>query len=220
MIMKNYIDFFNPDVMLLKDIRQDYLINKIELFNAGVGNQNFNSFLTDDATDFAQKGNGVTYVVWNIQQDAEGNEIDRDCVAYYTLAGTSIPYEDRIRLDPQEAEERGTEYDITICGISSLEIKMFAIDNKYQNLFYSYDNEDLPIAAWILRNIINYAEELLENYVGFKSVFLHSVPEAEEFYLKNGFQPLLINMRPLHNLDSEYTPLYLSLREVSINYDD
>ena len=37
---------------------------------------------------------------------------------------TAIPYEDRIRLEPEDAEIEGKEYDIQICGIPAIEIKM------------------------------------------------------------------------------------------------
>ena len=29
-----------------------------------------------------------------------------------------------------------------------------------------------------------------------------------------------INMKPLHSVDSEFTPMYLSLREIHMIYDD
>lgn len=217
--MRKYIDYFNPDVTRLNDINQDFL-NLLKSFDAGDDYKNFNSFLNEDSLEYISEGNGVTYIVWNVQKNSEGKEVSRDCVAYYTLSATSIPYEDRIRLEPEESITLGKVYDITICGVPALEIKMFAVNRKYQDLFYTYDGIELPISAWVLNNIIDYAETLIENCIGFKAVFLHSVPEAEEFYKQNGFQPLLKNMQPLHTLDSEYTPLYLSLRSVIINYDD
>lgn len=42
--------------------------------------------------------------------------------------------ESRIRLDEEEAKELGKEFDIEICGISAVEIKMFAVDKKYQDV--------------------------------------------------------------------------------------
>ena len=115
--------------------------------------------------------------------DKDNIEIKRDIVSYYTLAATAIPYEDRIRRDKEEAKEKGGEFDIEICGISAIEIKMFAVSEKYQDVFFEYEGENLPISAWIMRYIIDFAYSLSDEVVGFKALFLHSLPEAESFYL-------------------------------------
>ena len=158
--------------------------------------------------------------MWNILCDELGKEIKREAVSYYTLSATAIPYEDRIRCDEEEAKETGEEFNIEICGISAIEIKMFAVDVKYQDKFFEYDGEDLPVSAWIMRNIINFAYSLLDGVLGFKALFLHSLPEAEKFYIANGFNPVEVNMQPLHCIDSEYKAMYLALKEVHINYDE
>ena len=41
-----------------------------------------------------------------------------------------------MRLDENEAKEQGTEFKDEIWGIPALEIKMFAVDEKYQDLFF------------------------------------------------------------------------------------
>ena len=210
---------FNPDVTLLECAYQDFF-DEIQRFNAGKKYISFNDFIKKDAAEYRDMGEGVTYVVFDVQYDKEGKEIHRECIAYYTLSAISIPYEDRIRLDKEEAQETGREFDIQICGIPAIEIKMFAVDEKYQDVFYQYRDEKLPISAWIMRNIINYANSLLENVIGVKALFLHSVPEAEAFYVKNGFHFVEKNMKPLHCIDSEFTAMYLTLREVHMNYDD
>ena len=71
-----------------------------------------------------------------------------------------------------------------------------------------------------MRNIINFAYSLLDGVLGFKALFLHSLPEAEKFYIANGFNPVEVNMQPLHCIDSEYKAMYLALKEVHINYDE
>ena len=116
-----HIADFNPDVTSLKIAHQDFF-NEMQSFNAGEGYQNFNDFILEDAEEYWDLGDGAT---------------------------TAIPYEDRIRLDEEEAKELGKEFDSQICGIPALEIKMFAVDEKYQDLFYEYQGEDLPISAWI-----------------------------------------------------------------------
>lgn len=70
-----------------------------------------------------------------------------------------------------------------------------------------------------MRGIIDFAYSLLDEVIGFKALFLHSLPEAEGFYGANGVNPVEINMQPLHCYDSEYKPMYLVLKEVHMNYD-
>lgn len=214
-----HIEYFNPDVTSLKQAHQDFS-HEMDKFNAGKAYENFNIFLTKEAQDYKDDGDGVTYVVWNVAYDEHNQEIKRDIVSYYTLAATAIPYEDRIRLDADEAEATGEEFDIEICGISALEIKMFAVDERFQDVFYEFEGEDLPISAWILRSIIDYANTLLNDVVGFKALFLHSLPEVEQFYCSNGFNPVEVNMQPLHCVDSDYKAMYLSLKAVHMNYDE
>ena len=116
---RTYIEYFNPDVVTLSNIHQDFP------FTAGVGYENFDDFVNDEAEDYASSGDGVTHLVFNVFYDDIGNEMSRELVLYYTLAATAIPYIDRIRLDEDEAKETGKEYDEQLCGIPALEIKMF-----------------------------------------------------------------------------------------------
>ena len=211
--------YFNPDVMSLEQSHQDFS-SGMQLFNAGEGYESFNDFVAAEAVDYKNAGDGVTYVVWNVLYDKNNVEIKRDIVSYYTLAATAIPYEDRIRRDKEEAKKFGGEFDIEICGISAIEIKMFAVSEKYQDVFFEYDGEDLTISAWIMRSIIDFAYSLLDEVIGFKALFLHSLPEAESFYRANGFNPVEVNMQPLHCIDSEYKSMYLALKEVHMHYDD
>lgn len=214
-----HVAYFNPDVLSLEQSHQDFS-SKMKAFHAGEGYENFNDFISEEASEYKKSGDGVTYVVWNVMYDKNNTEIARDLVSYYTLSATAIPYEDRIRLDEEEAKAIGEEFDIEICGISAIEIKMFAVDEKYQDVFFEYEGEDLPLSAWIMRNIIDYSYSLMNDVIGFKALFLHSLPEAEKFYKANGFHAVEINMQPLHCIDSEYKAMYLALREVHMNYDE
>lgn len=213
-----HIEHFNPDVQKLRDVHQDFLY-KTKIFNAGNGYENFNEFLAEEAIDFADSGDGVTYIIWNIFSNDEGEEIRREIVAFYTLQATAIPYEDCMKLEPEEAAEAGTEYDIEICGIPAIEIKMFAVNQKYQDLFYEYEGTDLPISAWVLQSIIDSVYDISKNDIGCKAIFLHSVPDAENFYIKNKFQRMKINMNPFHSIDSEFTAMYLPLCEITMHYE-
>lgn len=209
------IAYFNPDVEIYNKAHQDLLLE----FNAGKSYENFNDFVTQEAVDYADNGDGVTYLVWNVFYSEDGREVNRDLVAYYTLAATSIPYIDRIRLDDEEVKLTGKEFDIQICGISALEIKLFAVNEQYQDVFYEFNGTELPVSAWIIRSIIDYADSLIHTVLGFKAIFLHALPNAERFYENNGFHPVEMNMQPLHCVDSDYQAMYLSLRKVYMNYD-
>lgn len=211
-----YIDYFNPDVEVYNTMHQDLLC----AFHAGEGFWNFDDFVSGEAEEYAHNGEGTTHLVWNVFCDEKGQETRRELVAYYTLAATAIPYIDRIRLDEDEAKETGREYDIQTCGISALEIKMFAVNKDYQDKFYLFEETDLPISAWIIRNIVDHAESLIHTVLGFKALFLHALPNAEKFYENNGFHSMEKNMQPLHSVDSQYKAMYLALREVRMNFDD
>lgn len=60
----------------------------------------------------------------------------------------------------------------------------------------------------------------MDSVLGFKALFLHAVPNAEEFYIKNGFNPIAINMQPLHCIDSDMKAMYMALKEIYMNYDE
>lgn len=214
-----HIQCLNPDVISLEQSYQDFF-KEINTFNAGDEYENFNDFIKNEAIEYKSSGDGVTYIVWNVICDENKKEKKREIIAFYTLAATSIPYEDRIRLDEDEVAVLGKEFDIEVCGIPSVEIKMFAMNEKYQDVFFEYEGEDLPVSAWIIRSIIDYANSLINEVIGFKAIFLHSLPEAEQFYIKNGFHNMEINMQPLHCVDSEFKPMYLTLKNVYMNYDE
>lgn len=151
-----------------------------------------------------------------------GNEnfnvfLKKDVVAYFTLAANAIPYIDRIKYE-KETSESG-EYDEENWGVPVLEIRMFAVNDKYQDVFYTYEERELPVAAWCLLAIVNYANYMLNFVLGFKALFLHSVPDAELFYLKNGFQDMRINMQPFANVDSDMRPMWLPLKDIHMNYE-
>ena len=197
-----YINEFNPDITVLDtDYRED-----LTDFDAGIGNENFNVFLKKDVDEYRNEGNGVTYIIWNITYDEIIGET-KDIVAYFTLAANAIPYIDRIKYE-KETSESG-EYDEENWGVPVLEIRMFAVNDKYQDV----------LAAWCLLAIVNYANYMLNFVLGFKALFLHSVPDAELFYLKNGFQDMRINMQPFANVDSDMRPMWLPLKDIHMNYE-
>lgn len=209
---RKYIAKFSPDVVRLTTQYQ----GNLQLFNAGKDYLNFNEFLhNNEWKDFLEDKNGVTYVV----NDVISNNITK-IVAYYTLSTTAIPYIDRWYIPPEDRENIDIAYDEEECGISAIEIKMFAVSEEYQDVFFSFEGEEKPISAWILSDIINTIRELAETVVSTKAILLHAVPEAEEFYIKNGFDYVMPYMHTFHSVDSEFSAMYLPLTQLKIHYDE
>lgn len=55
--MRTRIETFNPDVNLLQDTHQDFLM-KIRYFNAGRDYVNFNDFIAAEAVEYGTTGRG------------------------------------------------------------------------------------------------------------------------------------------------------------------
>ena len=107
-----YVETFNPDVYLYNHFKhQDLLL----LFDAGDKALTFNDFVKYEAENKQLSGDGVTYVVCNCNYNG-GEKIPDDIVAFYTLSTTSIPFEDRIKID---LDPENTEYESELCGIPS-----------------------------------------------------------------------------------------------------
>lgn len=208
---KKYISNFNPDVVLISDEHQDYLYE----FDAGENCRNFNEFLFNkEWKDCLNDKEGVTYLVFdNISSDT------KKIVAYYTLSVGSIPYTDRWLIPEEERDNPDIKYDETECGISAIIINMFAVSKDYQDLYYVYDGIEKPISAWVLDNLIETIREITNTLFSAKAILLHSVPYAESFYLKNGFDYVLPYMHTFHTMDWELKAMYLPLTELKIHYD-
>ena len=179
---------------------------ELALFNAGSGFKAFNDYISsDDVQEDSEAGRGTTHLIWDIISDSH-----RELVAYFTLCVNVIPYDDGIYADPQ------------ICDYPSipvLEIKMFAVSEKYQDVFFKKDGVDMPISAWCLRSIISYADIISRRIAGVKALLLHSVPTAEQFYYTNGFRFTPTSARLLYSVDSDFKAMWLPIRECNIPYD-
>ena len=123
---RSFTSEFYPDIVLYS---QDYqkLLND---FDAGLENYSFNEFIQKEACDCMESGEGVTYLVFN-----STDESDKELVAYFTLCSGAIPYIERWKIPEEEQEDNGIEYEEMHCGIPSIELKMFAVSQKYQNIF-------------------------------------------------------------------------------------
>lgn len=55
--------------------------------------------------------------------------------------------------------------------------------------------------------------------IGMRHFCVNAVPEAEKFYLNNGFDYVQPGMHAFYMNDSEYRTMYLPLTELRIHYD-
>lgn len=208
MELKNryYLNTFNPKIEGLNSANS----SELSLFNAGKGFEVFNKYIQlnpdtriSEAMEDAECGKGTTHLIWNYKDDGS-----RDIVAYFTLSVNVVPYDDGIEDDYFELSN--------FPSISVVEIKMFAVSSTYQDIFFSHDNDSIPISAWCIRFIIAYTRMICEKYISFQGLFLHAVPTAEAFYRTNGFSPLPSYAKPLYSLDQDLTAMWLILKEVNL----
>lgn len=151
----SFIDDFNPYIVLCSE---EYK-SAIDIFDAGLDNFSFNEFIKKEADEYKNIGDGVTYLVFN-KQNNESDEI----VAYFTLCSGAIPYVERWKVPKEEQEEKSS-------------------------------------------------------IVGVKALYLRSVPNAEIFYKKNGFDYVLKPMNPFYCIDDDYKAMYIPFVQTKIHYD-
>jgi hypothetical protein len=121
---------------------------------------------------------------------------DRQVIAYYSLNCSGFVVGD---------EKKFTIY-------PAVEIKMFAIDERYQHMPYSTDDEDGNLSDMLFSDVIGYIYAFTDNMCGADKVILYSVPNAESFYIRNGFKRFERFMLQSTSLFLEgCIPMYLNL---------
>lgn len=196
--MKNEIDYFNPAVKLLTK-NDRFLINAFDS-----GEFPFNHFLSSEALRDMENGDGVTYLVVNEKQNGKS-----DLVAYYTISTGAINIVDRLDFEDEEMpeDEKKEHY----LPISAFMIKMFAVNEKYQDCYF----DDRLISSLILKNIISELYDMSVNIIGAKRIILCSVPCAVDFYKRNEFQILTEKYTILDKADAlDNIPMYLTLHDI------
>lgn len=133
-------------------------IQIIKSFNCG--NEVINEYLKNKAKDDAQ---AVTFILIDKKEKA--------VIGYYSLncSGFIINSMSHFTIYP------------------AVEIKMFAMDEKYHHLPYSDDPEDGTFSDYIFSFVISKIYDFTEKYCGADKIILYSVPKAKNFYKKNGF---------------------------------
>ena len=117
--------------------------------------------------------------------DAETDEL----AAYFSLVASALPY----------------VVDGMMGGIPAVELKMFAIDKKYQGL---------GVSTLVFDEVIEAIEHITSEYIGAEYILLYSVPieHVIGLYIKNGFQKAAGTFKAF---ESEFTrgciPMYKEL---------
>ena len=78
-------------------------------------------------------------------------------------------------------------------------------------MFYISEGLGLPVSAWCLRYIVDYARDISTTIMGIQALYLHSVPSAESFYSANGFSYIPHLIHPLYSIDADFRMMWLSL---------
>ena len=147
------------------------------------GNEFINKYLLD-SKKYYENGESVTKIFLN----SKSNKI----MGFYSLSASTLL----------------NNLTTKTSGFPAVEIKMFAVDKTYQDMII--DGELLSDA--LLSEVIKEIYELSEVTIGVKFIILNSVPDAIDFYLKNGFNKLKDFMSVLYySFNNGCEPMYFEL---------
>lgn len=197
------IEDINLSISILDEHHKKFL-NKFQTGN-NYPEKGLGDYIRDDAFDEMLSGDGVSYLVLKLNEEKEPEEL----VAYFTLVSSAIPCLYRTEEDDGEAYE-------VMCGIPAIRIHMFAVSDKYQDVFY----KDKPIAAWIFETIISIIDEKAKRDTGIKAIYLHALPSSKNFYKKNKMLEAEKYMKPFSGMDDDLDVMYVFIRDVNITYED
>ncbi|MBS4956578.1 MAG: hypothetical protein KHZ99_05975 [Clostridium sp.] len=194
--MRKTIQNFKPVIEALSEGNIDLIRNFF------VGEKAFDDFIKEEAINDMISGDGVTYLIIN--------EVSkREIVAYYTISSSSIHTIDRYDFEDEDVpQDEKREH---FSPISAFLIKMFAVNEKYQDTYY---NDEL-VASLILKNIIFDLYDMSTSVVGAKRIILCAVEKAKKFYKLNNFKEFDDNYTLFDKIDAQDNyPMYLALHNV------
>lgn len=199
---KKQIEIFKP---VIETLSQE---NESLIYNFKVGEKAFDDYIRECAIDDMRIGDGVTYLVIN-EIELSPTEIKRELVAYYTIASSTIHNVDRFDFEDDEIPENEKREHFS--PISSFMIKMFAVNEEYQDTFF----EGELVASLILKNIIFDLYTMSISVIGAKSIILCAVKKAKRFYSLNNFIELDKTYTLFDKIDAQDNyPMYLALHNV------
>lgn len=166
------------------------------------GEYAFNEYINQDAEVDKSNGDGVTYVIYEQVENVS------KLVAYYAISSSTVHFTDRYDFEDDEIpeDEKRERYS----PISAFSINMFAVNKEYQDCIY----EGSLISDLILKDIILNLYQMSISVIGAKIIILCSVPEAVDFYERNGFKELTKDYTLFDKLNiQENKPMYLVMHE-------
>jgi hypothetical protein len=125
---REYLPYFNAKIKELNsasdsDLSSFYVGDKYTVFTKYIQPKDDGG--NSEALDDSLNGSGATHLIWNII-----DENHKDLVGYFTISTGALPYDDGIEDD---------EFDLSnYPNIPVLEIKMFAVAEKYQDVYFSF----------------------------------------------------------------------------------
>lgn len=199
---------FNPIIRILDRNHIKYL----QHFKSGstYPEKGLGDYIKGDAFHDLLTGDGVSYIVFQTTSSDDtipDEEKIIDVVAFFTLVSSAIPYIYRT------VDEDGV-YE-AMCEIPAVKVNMFAVNDKYQDTFY----ENKPISALVFETIIDIIDNKAKTDMGIKAIYLHSLPSAEKFYLRNHMLKAEEYMQTFSENDDDLTAMYVFIRDVKIVYE-
>ena len=162
----NYGKDVNISILKCTEETAHYTAHYIEAFHCG--NRNLDSLIRDDSVF----GNTVAYLFIDKDNDRLVAYCSLSCSGIMTVADDAEPD----IVDPR-----------TI--IPSIEIKFFAVDCEYRSLKMEETSKRYDtLSASIFQYCIYIAYKISTENIGAKALLLYSVPEAQNFYKRGGFQ--------------------------------
>jgi hypothetical protein len=168
------------------------------LDNFCCGNAEIDRYVKEDALTSKDSGKGVTYVVIK--------KSNNDLVGYYTLCSSTLVY-----FDDNDLTGKKSAVELVIRGIPAIEIKMFAVNRKFQDVAYKIGEVEELISEIILGAVIGSIYDIAINILGARMIVLYSTPEATKFYNRNGFLPLEEYSSLFDEYIEDCTPMYMTL---------
>lgn len=109
--------------------------------------------------------------------------------------------------------ERRKKFNIKKDILSAIEIKYFAVNQSYQKMHYSINN-NRSLSFNLFQNYLNRITHIARNICGAQKIILYSVPEAITFYKKSDFIVFKKYMlRNENNIVKNCIPMFLSLNK-------
>ena len=137
------------------------------------GNSEINKYFNNEAISDTKS---VTKVIWRKDEKSDKlNKEENDIIGLYSVSASAMFYDD---------------YDDKKYIIPAIEIKFFAINQEYQDMPFSEDYEEGVFSDYLFASIINNIRGITENECGAEKIVLYSVPDAVEFYKRNGFEEI------------------------------